>query len=111
LEDKVAIPVEQIHGPVMLLSGADDQIWPSALMAERSMSRLRLHLHGYQDRSLTFPDVGHAIPYAYLPVRGSWRDSPFAVGGTPEGMVGAQAKAWPQIIEFLSDATKPALAR
>jgi hypothetical protein len=27
LEDKVAIPVEQIHGPVMLLSGAVDQIW------------------------------------------------------------------------------------
>jgi hypothetical protein len=48
---------------------------------------------------------------AYLPLRGDWYDSPFAVGGTPEGMARAQAKAWPQIIEFLSDATKPALAR
>jgi pimeloyl-ACP methyl ester carboxylesterase len=27
---KVEIPVERIHGPVMLLSGEDDQIWPSA---------------------------------------------------------------------------------
>jgi dienelactone hydrolase len=105
-QDKIAIPVEQIHGPVLLLSGADDQVWPSPLMAERIMSRLRSHLHGYRDQSLIFAEVGHAIPYAYLPVRGNWHDSPFAVGGTPEGMAKAQASAWPQIIEFLSDATE-----
>jgi pimeloyl-ACP methyl ester carboxylesterase len=99
--DKVSIPVEQIHGPLLLLAGADDQIWPSAMMAERIMSRLRLHGHAYRDRFLTFSDVGHAIPYVYLPTHGNWRDSPFAIGGTPEGMAQAQANAWPQILEFL----------
>jgi hypothetical protein len=101
--DKIAIPVEQIHGAVMLLAGADDQIWPSTMMAERIMARLRLRAHTYRDQSLTFADVGHAIPYVYLPTRGNWRDSPFAVGGTPEGMAKAQANAWPQILKFLSD--------
>lgn len=99
--DKVSIAVEQIHGPLLLLAGADDQIWPSTMMAERIMSRLRLHGHAYRDRFLTFSDVGHSIPYVYLPTRGNWRDSPFAIGGTPEGMAQAQANAWPQILEFL----------
>jgi hypothetical protein len=102
--DKIAIPVEQIHGAVMLLAGADDQIWPSKMMAERIMSRLRLHGHSYPDQSVTFADVGHPIPYFYLPTSGNWRDSPFAVGGTPQGMAKAQANAWPQILKFLSDA-------
>jgi hypothetical protein len=102
-QDKIAIPVEQIHGTLMLLAGADDQIWPSTMMAERIMSRLRLHGHAYRDQSVTFADVGHAIPYVFLPTRGNWRDSPFAVGGTPEGMARAQASAWPQILKFLSD--------
>ena len=102
--DKLPIPVEQIHGPLLLLAGADDQIWPSTMMAERIMSRLRLHGHAYPDQSLTFADVGHPIPYVYLPTRGNWRDAPFAIGGTPEGMAKAQADAWPQILKFLLDA-------
>jgi pimeloyl-ACP methyl ester carboxylesterase len=102
--DKIAIPVERIHGPVLLLAGADDQIWPSTMMAERIMRRLRLYRHAYQDQSVTFVDVGHSIPYVYLPTRGNWGDSPFAIGGTAEGMAKAQANAWPQILKFLSDA-------
>jgi hypothetical protein len=101
--DKIAIPVERIHGAVMLLAGADDQIWPSTMMAERIMARLRMHGHAYRDQSLTFAEVGHAIPFVYLPTKGNWRDSPFAVGGTSEGMAKAQADAWPQILKFLSD--------
>jgi hypothetical protein len=99
----VAIPVEQIHGSVMLLAGGDDQIWPSANMAERIMARLRLHGHAFQDQSLNFSEVGHSIPYFYLPTRGNWQDSAFAVGGTPAGMAKAQAEAWPGILKFLSD--------
>jgi pimeloyl-ACP methyl ester carboxylesterase len=106
--DKIAIPVERIHGPVLLLDGADDQIWPSALMAERILRRLRLYGHAYRDQSVTFVDVGHSIPYVYLPTRGTWRDSPFAIGGTAEGLAKAQANAWPQILKFLSEAADEA---
>jgi hypothetical protein len=106
--DSIAIPVEQIHGAVMLLAGADDQIWPSTMMAERIMTRLRLHRLSYQDRSLTLAAVGHAILYVYLPTEGNWRDSPFAIGGTPIGMARAQAAAWPAILEFLTSEAKRA---
>jgi pimeloyl-ACP methyl ester carboxylesterase len=99
-QEKIAIPVEQIHAPVMLLAGADDQIWPSALMAQRIRAR-RSQGRTSLDKYLVFPDVGHAIPYVYLPTRGNWQDSKFAIGGTAEGMAKAQRRAWPQILEFL----------
>jgi dienelactone hydrolase len=100
----VEIPVERIRGPVMLLAGADDQIWPSAMMAGRIMARLRRNAHAFPDQALIYPGVGHPIPYAYLPTRGRWADSPLDVGGGPEGMARAQADAWPRILKFLSDA-------
>jgi len=101
---RVEIPVERIHGPVMLLSGVDDQIWPSAMMADRIMGRLHRFGHPYADQSLKYAAVGHPIPYVYLPTRGRWSDSPLAVGGTPEGMAKAQADAWPRVLTFLSEA-------
>jgi dienelactone hydrolase len=106
-QEAIAIPVERIHAPIMLLAGTDDQIWPSRLMAERIMARLSSKAHAYPDQSLTFADVGHAIPYVYLPTRGNWQESSFAVGGSPEGMARAQASAWPQILTFLLQTTNP----
>jgi len=102
----VEIPVEQIRGPVMLLSGEDDQIWPSAMMADRIMSRLHRFGHPFPDQSLKYAAVGHPIPYMYFPTRGRWSDSPLAVGGTPQGMANAERDAWPRILKFLSDAAK-----
>ena len=39
-----------------------------------------------------------------LPVHQRDADGPFAVGGTPDGEVRAQADAWPRIVRFLTDA-------
>jgi hypothetical protein len=33
------IPVEQIRGPILLVAGSDDQLWPSLLMAQRVVVR------------------------------------------------------------------------
>ena len=45
LEDREAvaratIPVERINGPVLLLSGEDDQMWPSPVLAGIAAERL-----------------------------------------------------------------------
>ncbi|MEO0900275.1 MAG: acyl-CoA thioester hydrolase/BAAT C-terminal domain-containing protein, partial [Bacteroidota bacterium] len=34
------IPVEKIAGPILLLSGRDDQVWPSATMSDMMEERL-----------------------------------------------------------------------
>ena len=38
--DAAAFPLERIQGPVLLLSGQNDQLWPSADLAERAAARV-----------------------------------------------------------------------
>ena len=98
---KAEIPVERINGPVLLLSGKDDQIWPSPLMADRVMDRLRRNRHPQPYVHLSYAGAGHWLPPAYVPMRGLRQGMKLAIGGTPEGTSRAQADSWPKIIEFL----------
>ena len=98
----VEIPVEKIQGPVLLLSGQDDQVWPSALMAERVMARLRRNRHAYRDEHLSYDHSGHWLPDGYVPTGGARQRMRWAIGGTPEGTARAHADAWPKILRLLS---------
>ena len=102
---KAEIPVEQINGPVLLLSGKDDQIWPSPVMADRVMDRLRRHRHPYRYDHLSYEGAGHSLPTAYVPMRGLRQGMKLAIGGTPEGTSRAQADSWPKILDFLIGAS------
>jgi pimeloyl-ACP methyl ester carboxylesterase len=97
----VEIPVENIHGPVLLISGKDDQIWPSSLMASRLMERLRRHGHPYADEHLSYDKAGHWIPFEYVPTAGERHKMKLMIGGTPVGTAVAQADSWPKVLEFL----------
>jgi len=99
------IPVENIHGPVLLLSGKDDQIWPSSLMAARLMERLRRHGHPYADQTVSYDAAGHWIPCEYLPTAGERQKMKLMIGGTPEGTAAALADSWPKILRFLVQAS------
>ena len=66
-EEAATIPVERIDGPVMLISGGDDAMWPSALMAGKVAARLAAHGHPYPVESLVYPAAGHAIGSPYAP--------------------------------------------
>jgi hypothetical protein len=39
--EKAAIPVESIHGPILLTSYTRDEVWPSTLMSEHIVQRLQ----------------------------------------------------------------------
>jgi pimeloyl-ACP methyl ester carboxylesterase len=105
---KAQILVEQIHGPVLLLSGKDDQIWPSALMADEIMRRLRRNQHPFPDRHLSYDGVGHWMPTAVVPMRGSRQNMKLQIGGSPEQTAKMQADSWPKIVLFLVEASKGA---
>jgi hypothetical protein len=99
------IPVERIPGPVLLVAGGDDQLWPSLPMARAIMDR-RASMGGHADDQLwTYPHAGHLIAKAYLPA-GSTRVSGgrLETGGTPEENARAQADAWPRVLAFLAKA-------
>ncbi len=48
-----AIPVEAIHGPILLIAGRDDALWPSAAMAEQLVERAKEKHFPFTITSLT----------------------------------------------------------
>jgi dienelactone hydrolase len=95
------IPVERIRGPVLVVSGGDDQLWPSALMASRIIARLNANAHGVQDEALFYPAAGHQIGIPYELARAEFERSALAVGGTPEANEAASVESWPAVVRFL----------
>ncbi len=102
LVDKATIAVEKINGPVLLISGSDDQVWPSSWLSERVMQRLKQCGHPYADRHLCYEGAGHAIHLPYLPTIGRTT----ALGGSPSRDAAASADAWPHLLTFLEQTLK-----
>ena len=87
---EAAIPVENIRGPVLLISGKADQLWPSTPMSEAVIARLDAKHFAYAHRHLAYDDAGHAAFGPPLPA-----DSPnmarlASLGGT--GQPGGAAR-------------------
>ena len=94
------IPVERINGPVLLLSGRADTLWPSSAMADQVIARLDARGFRFPHRHIAYPDAGHAgtIP----PWEGGPAPTGFnALGGTTEGNAAARADSWIQTLAFL----------
>lgn len=62
---QAVIPVENIRGPVLLLSATEDEICPSTPMAAQMVERLRQQHFRYPYEHLAFPG-GHAAPLQHL---------------------------------------------
>ncbi len=93
-----AITVEDIHGPLLLDCGGDDNVWPSCPMADAIIARRQAHRIRYQDRLLAFPQAGHGVNYlmpyqAYRTLETEGRD---ALSNQQ-----AVASVWPQLLDFL----------
>ncbi len=55
------IPVERCSGPLLLLSGRDDAMWPSAYGGDPVVDRLRRHGLAHRAEHLAFESVGHDL--------------------------------------------------
>jgi dienelactone hydrolase len=108
--ERVTIPVERTAGPILMMSAGDDQIWPSTVLAEIALARLRANAFAYPVEYLTYPDAGHfACLPPYIPTTMTWSRhplTPFAMelGGTPQANAAAAADLWPRIVTFLTQA-------
>jgi dienelactone hydrolase len=95
------IPVEQMRGPVLLVSGRRDQLWPSTTMAEMVMRRLDAHSFPYRHEHLAYADAGHGLSLPHLPTTTINRGS-ILMGGTPQATAAANADAWAKVVAFLA---------
>lgn len=104
-----SIPVERINGPVLMISGADDQLWPSTELTEFAVRRFRQKDFPHRVEHLKYANAGHSIgwpngPTTMLkskhPVSGEDMD----MGGTAEGTAHARRDSWPRMLAFLQQA-------
>lgn len=109
VEQKTAAtsPVEKIAGPVLLIGGADDQLWPSCDLA--TVAKARLGTRRFKDVSICLENSGHTglMFLAGLPTR-DWRfttiaGARYAYGGTPQGIAKGARKARETVTAFLAN--------
>lgn len=104
--------LERIHGPVLCLSGDDDQLWDSPAFCRMAMNYLQAHHHPYADRWISYPNAGHTFLWAIHGPHSAMLSIPLpggggiALGGSVDGDIQAQAQAWPIIWQFLSQALR-----
>jgi uncharacterized protein len=102
------IPVERIHGPMMLVCGKADTLWPSCPMAEQVTARLEAKHFKPKVQLLEYSDAGHAVFGA------SWDPTPAQaanwtkLGGTVAGNRAARRESWPRALAFIDSALKGA---
>ncbi len=106
---RATIPVERINGPVLLISGEDDALWPSTELAQRVMDRLAQYHHPYPDQHLHYAGAGHSIGQPYRPttaLASGFNPTIGATendGGNAKGYAAAIADSWPKVLAFLHD--------
>jgi dienelactone hydrolase len=101
---QATIEVEKINGPVLLISGQDDQMWPSALFGNMIEQRLVAFHHPYPYKHLVYEQAGHKIGIPGTNQSSSRRSLSglkYDYGGTVEGNARASADSWRELLTFL----------
>lgn len=101
--EEATIPVEDIEGPVLLVSGGDDKLWPADKFAGIAEERLGEHDHPYFFEHMVFPEAGHSLGVPYRLFCRSVRCERYLRGGTPEANAEASEKAWQAMLDFLEE--------
>ena len=101
-----AIPVERATGPILLVSGGDDRMWPAERMCRLVVERMSQHGRADDVRHLDYPDAGHLVFPFDVSAAQSAAPFPMGLGGTSEADAAADADARPQVIAHLRSATR-----
>ena len=108
-----AIKVEQINGPVLLLSGKADEVWPSSKMADQIEIRLKTNSFAFPFYNLQYEGAGHLIstnPDAENDVDNrsgtmviDGKTYKYDFGGSKEADILAKKEAKIKVFEFLEE--------
>ncbi|MCZ6704195.1 MAG: hypothetical protein O6940_14290, partial [Ignavibacteria bacterium] len=88
--EKAAIKVENINGPILLLSGREDTMWPSSQMSEMIIKRLEEKEFPHWSGHFAYDDAGHTLDDSYM------------MGGNKVGNKKARIDSEQRIIDFIN---------
>lgn len=108
---RARIKVEDIQGPVMLLSGTDDGSWPSSVYSKMVQDKLREVNHPYPVQWLDYENGGHSILFPYVPTTQLVYAHPVSgkistSGGNPKDNARADQESWTGVLDFLTNAVQ-----
>nr|WP_315430989.1 acyl-CoA thioester hydrolase/BAAT C-terminal domain-containing protein [uncultured Albidiferax sp.] len=109
--ERARIRVENIRGPVLLLSASDDGSWPSSRYSRMVVERLEQHQHPHAVEHLDFADAGHSIVFPYVPTTQLVYAHPVSgrsstSGGAPAPNALADEQSWSGVLRFLKHAAQ-----
>jgi dienelactone hydrolase len=95
------INVEKINGPIMLIAGKDDKLWPSHYMCQMIEKRLDSLNFKQQVLGLYYDNAGHKICASELMPTIDYKHQQIALGGKDSENATAQIDSWNKMIRFL----------
>jgi len=105
-EEWPEIAVEKTHGPILMFSGSDDQMWPSLALADIAAQRLLKKNFAHRFEHITYAGAGHLFRFPYSPVISEIFHPVvrvmMALGGTPIANAAAQRDSWERLLSFLA---------
>jgi dienelactone hydrolase len=100
------IPVERINGPVMVICGTLDSLWPSCRMSAQVVARLHDHKFRHTVRLLDYSDAGHSVFGPPVAPESPDFAALGALGGSPASNNAARLDSWPKAVTFIDAALK-----
>ena len=96
--EAATIAAERIRGPVLLVSGGQDQVWHATELAQ--IAQRRRQVAGLSVEHLSHPRAGHSLSLPGFPtyIQTPWT----AMGGDPEADAQLQFLSWPRKLEILA---------
>jgi dienelactone hydrolase len=94
------IAVEKTNGPMLLISGESDEMWPATRMGDEIMQRLVAHGHPFASRHCHYVSAGHLMRAPGVPT--TVLHGRFALGGNGPAQASANRAAWSETLAFLT---------
>jgi len=94
------IEVEKINGPILMVSGEDDAMWPSTYFSNMVVKRLETHNFTHAVQHIACKNAGHlvsGIPYQPTTITSIIHpviNMPVTFGGTPEADAKGEIEGW-----------------
>jgi len=97
--NEATIPVEQIRGPILFITGKDDQFWPLHRINQHAVDRLEENDRPYE--RILFERAGHVILPPYRPTVNRY-EGLWVFGGSPLAYRKADEVSWNRSLEMFN---------